>query len=209
MTYLRRTPLRRALSLVLPGAFFLGLMVVLVGCTGRYRAQGYATTTVSAPRMVAVSDGVWVVEGRSEPVFYSDQAYWRYDNGAWYRSSYVDGGFVHVQAGVVPVYVRSIERPRAYVRYRAPARAQVRVVPRTHVRGNVRVQSPRPQVHVRDNRRQGAAVRVRSPEPPRVRVQSPERPRVRVREDRRRGGEVRGRGDVGVRGRVNGQVQVR
>jgi hypothetical protein len=106
-------------------ALLASVAVLAGGCTVGYSANARA-------RMVAVSPGVWVVEDRPDPVFYSDDYYWRYDNGAWYRSSYYDGGFVAVQGGVVPVHVRTIERPRGYVHYQAPPRARVRVAPPHH-----------------------------------------------------------------------------
>jgi hypothetical protein len=140
------------------------IVAALAGCTGAGYA-GYTTTgTVYAektyddpyydtqPTMVPVHGGVWVVEGRSHPVFYSSGAYWRYDNGYWYRSSYVDDGYVRVRAGVVPRPVVRIDRPTRYVRYRAPVRARVRVVPPAHVRGRVDVRRPhddRDRVRVR------------------------------------------------------------
>jgi hypothetical protein len=77
-----------------------------------------------------------VVEDYDEPVFYADGYFWLYRDG-WYRSSNYSGGWVRFQS--VPQVVLRIERPRAYVHYRASAGARVR-------------QGPRGPVSVRDQR---------------------------------------------------------
>ena len=69
-----------------------------------------------APGMEVVAPGVQVISDYDYPVFYSDGFYWRYDGGAWYRSGYYNRGW-----GIaynVPVGVRGISRPEAYVHYR-------------------------------------------------------------------------------------------
>lgn len=55
-----------------------------------------------------------------EPIFYSDNHYWRYSGNVWYRSSVHTRGWVRYQA---PTAVLRIERPSAYVYYRGSARA--------------------------------------------------------------------------------------
>lgn len=95
-------------------------------------------------RVVQVSPGVWVVEDYHTPVFYSDGYYWERRGGFWYRSSYYNGGFVRVGYNVVPYRIRSVRRPRSYVRYRGPRGARYRSV-RAYNRGNRRG-------HVRDRR---------------------------------------------------------
>lgn len=86
-------------------------------------------------RVVQVSPGVWVVEDYHTPVFFSDGYYWERRSGYWYRSSYYNGGFVRVGFNVVPHRIRSVRRPRSYVRYRAPRGARYRSV-RGYNRGN-------------------------------------------------------------------------
>ena len=58
--------------------------------------------------------GVQVVADYDEPVFYSDNFYWRYDSGNWYRSPYYNRAWVSVSAP--PVAVRQIQRPRVQER---------------------------------------------------------------------------------------------
>ncbi len=102
--------------------------------------MGYgATATVSTPELVYVSPGVQVIANYDEPVFYSDNYYWRYNSGIWYRSPYHTRGWVRTYD--VPVAVRRIDRPTAYIRYRGPDRTVVR----DHRR-------PQPAPVVRDNR---------------------------------------------------------
>jgi hypothetical protein len=73
---------------------------------------GYAAP---APAMYYVEPGVSVVAYSDYPVFYSDNYYWRYDGGLWYRSSYYNGGWVVWND--VPYSVRGIDRPYRYARY--------------------------------------------------------------------------------------------
>jgi hypothetical protein len=142
MTHLRR---------IIPIALVTGAFAALSGCTGgfgytatattsTYKPAGYYAETHVQPTMVPVSENVWVVENRPHPVFFSAGAYWRYDSGNWYRSSYVDDGYVQVRT--VPSHLNRINRPTRYIRYRAPQRAGVRVVPRSDIRGTVQVRRP-------------------------------------------------------------------
>ncbi len=147
------------------------------GCVARVRAGGVVTAD---PQLVAVSPGVWVVEDYDEPVFYSNDAYWLYRGGLWYRSDVYYGGWT--RTAVVPVHVRHINRPRSYVRYHGHAGVRRRAVVRDH-RRNERVRSrpaPRRQPAVRDHRRPAPPPRVqtrdhRRPAPP---------PRVQTRDHR-------------------------
>ena len=82
------------------------------GDVGVGYSYGYAAP---APSMYYVSPGVSVVAYSDYPVFYSDNYYWRYDGGLWYRSSYATGGWVTWNN--VPYGVRSIDRPYRYARY--------------------------------------------------------------------------------------------
>jgi hypothetical protein len=104
-------------------AFALAGGVGGTACIGG--AEVRATAVAPAPRLVWIAPGVWVVEHYDRPVFYDGAYYWLYAGG-WYRSDYVDGDFVGVS--VVPPIVLQIHRPHAYVRYRAPRGARVRVI---------------------------------------------------------------------------------
>ena len=98
-----------------------------VGYSGGYRA-GYvapapvyttsATVSVDTyePDLVDVGEGVQVIADYDEPVFYSDNYYWRFNSGSWYRSNVHSGGWTVYND--VPHSVRRIDRPHSYVRYR-------------------------------------------------------------------------------------------
>ncbi|MBS1119209.1 MAG: hypothetical protein H6Q90_1437 [Deltaproteobacteria bacterium] len=73
-------------------------------------------TTYDQPDLVEVSPGVQVIADYDEPVFYSDNFYWRFSGNTWYRSSVHTGGWVVYND--VPYSVRRIDRPTTYVRYR-------------------------------------------------------------------------------------------
>jgi hypothetical protein len=114
------------------------LVIALAGgCT--IRGGFHARST--APSMVLVSPGVYVIEDYNEPVFYSEGAYWRYHSGIWYSSRVHTGGWVRVRT--VPTYVSRIDRPHTYVHYRGSARG--------NARGNARYDRPGVRDH-RDNR---------------------------------------------------------
>ena len=84
--------------------------LAIAGC-----AAGVAYEAPPAgPELVYVSPGVQVIADYDEPVFYSDNFYWRYDRGMWYRSRYHTGGWV---IATPPPAVARIDRPR-YVHYR-------------------------------------------------------------------------------------------
>lgn len=98
----------------------------MAGCTGTGTVRYSAQAQVVTPTMVEVEPGVQVVEDYDQPVFYSDGLYWRYENGAWYRSNYYDRAYV--RGYNVPVQVQRIDRPERYVHYRVrgDVRADVR-----------------------------------------------------------------------------------
>ena len=98
-------------KLALLGSLALGLGT---GCA--VRTRGAVAYTDPAPSLVYVSPGVSVIADYDYPVFYSDNYYWRYDGGLWYRSSSYRGGWV--SSVNVPVSVRRIDRPQAYIRYK-------------------------------------------------------------------------------------------
>lgn len=93
------------------------------GCVASGQAGYTASATVSAPEMVVISPGVQVVANYDEPIFYSDNYYWRYEGGFWLRSRSHSGGFVRYTP---PRAILSIERPSAYIRYRGSASVNTR-----------------------------------------------------------------------------------
>ncbi len=118
------------------------MFAVLAGCTGTGQV-GYSAQ-VTTPNLVYVSPDVQVIADYDEPVFYNESFYWRFSGGVWYRSRYHTRDWVRVEA--VPVAIRRIDRPTAYIRYRGEAR------------GEVRDQRPAPGPVIRDHRDQPAPV---------------------------------------------------
>ena len=110
-------------------SFPVAIALAAGACTGSGTvAATYSTPTyASSPALVEVNPGVYVVEDYPEPVFYTDNFYWRFYGGVWYRSNYYTGGWVVARP---PQTVAYIDRPQRYVRYRAGARE--RVVVRDH-----------------------------------------------------------------------------
>ena len=98
------------------------MFTALTGCMGTGSVQYSAEVT--APELIVISPGVQVIADYNEPVFYSENYYWRYDGGVWFRSNDYRRNWIRVQT--VPVAVRRIDRPTAYVHYRGNARAEVR-----------------------------------------------------------------------------------
>ena len=98
------------------------LFVALVGgCAGS--GQFTYASEARAPDLVVISPGVQVIANLDEPIFYSDNYYWRNQGGFWYRSAYHTRGWARVE--VAPVRIRAIVQPSAYVRYHGEARATV------------------------------------------------------------------------------------
>jgi len=97
-----------------------------------------AQVTVSGPRLVWVSPGVWVVEAYPDAVYFADGFYWRTINGVWHRSPYYDSYFVRVDARVVPRHVVAGYNPRRHVNYRAPREAYVTPIDRRTQRPIIR-----------------------------------------------------------------------
>src|SRR5215831_1076046 len=101
----------------------LGILIfVATGCaaTGEV-GVAYAAP---APDLVYVGPGVQVIADYDYPVFFSNGLYWRYDGGVWYRSRSYAGGWAVTYD--VPVAVRHVDRPAAYVHYHGRAVAQAR-----------------------------------------------------------------------------------
>ena len=94
--------------ILLPALAAIGL----AACYGEGSASyGYST----APSYAYVSPGVSVIADYDYPVFYSDNYYWRWNNGYWYRSPYYDRGWTYTYT--VPEHIRRIDRPWAYRHY--------------------------------------------------------------------------------------------
>jgi hypothetical protein len=74
--------------------------------------------TVEEPELVEVDSapGVQVVYDTDVPVFYSDNFYWRFDGGIWYRSTVHTGGWAVYNDP--PERIRHIDRPTQYSHYR-------------------------------------------------------------------------------------------
>jgi hypothetical protein len=113
------------------------------GCTGT--GQVTYSAGVGPPPLVEISPGVQVIADYDEPVFFSDDFYWRFDGGVWYRSRYHTRDWVRVEAP--PPRIRQIDRPTAYIHYHAGAR----VDGRDH-RGYQPPPPPPPAPVVRDHR---------------------------------------------------------
>ena len=96
------------------------LLVLAVGCVGSGQAGYSASATYTAPELILIEPDIQVVADYDEPVFYTDNYYWRYDNGLWYRSNNHLNGWVQFEA--IPPRLRRIERPTAYVHYHGDAR---------------------------------------------------------------------------------------
>lgn len=85
------------------------------GCAGTVGYSGTVTATTPAPALVYAAPGVQVIADYEEPIFYSDNYYWRYYDGGWYRSSWYTGGWAYASP---PRAVLSINRPYSYRHYR-------------------------------------------------------------------------------------------
>jgi hypothetical protein len=89
-------------------------MAFAAGCAG---TGSYAVTaSVDSPELAYVSPGVYAVADYGEPVFYTDNYYWRWHNGLWYRSHRYNSGWVHYNRP--PRAVVTIREPQRYRHYR-------------------------------------------------------------------------------------------
>lgn len=94
------------------------------GCAVRGGAYTTGYSGSASGELVYVSPGVYAVADYDRPVFYHGDAYWMYQDGAWYQSGYYTGGWVRARA--VPRAVLTIERPRAYIHWRGDGRTRIR-----------------------------------------------------------------------------------
>ena len=97
---------------------FLLQSVVVVGLAAGCAGSGQVTYSADyqAPRLVEISPGVQVIADYDEPIFYSDDYYWRNEGGVWYRSKRHTSGWA--RAELVPPRIQTIERPSMYIHYR-------------------------------------------------------------------------------------------
>jgi hypothetical protein len=94
----------------------LGVMTataLAAGCIGGYSAP--LSSEAYAPDLVYAAPGVQVIADYDQPIFYTDNVYWRYDGGTWYRSSSYDGGW---QYATPPSALVRIDRPSRFAHYR-------------------------------------------------------------------------------------------
>ncbi len=93
-----------------------GLLSAATGCLGTATVSGGGGGYYDAqPDLVEVEPGVQVIVDYDEPIFYSDNYYWRNDGGTWYRSSYYNRGWISASP---PTYVARINSPGRYRHYR-------------------------------------------------------------------------------------------
>jgi hypothetical protein len=122
------------------GQQLLGVLVLVgatcsAGCFVRASARGEAdapVTYTSAPTLVAVGSGVWVVRGSAHAAYYVGDTYWVYRDSTWYRSSTWEGGWVVVEAKVVPSIIVDRDHTK-YVMYQGEATAETRIAPKGDV----------------------------------------------------------------------------
>ena len=142
--------MKRIKPLVIALALAAGSFTAGSGCYGS--TEVVATASVPGPELVWLGSGVWVVADWPYPVYYYDNFYWRNIDGYWYRSSWIDSGYVRV--GIWPRTITRYYRPRRHIYYHAPDR-RVRVAPRSHVRDRrsyIRDRRDRPRSYYRDRR---------------------------------------------------------
>ena len=80
------------------------------------------------PRLVVVEPGIQVVEDHDEEVFFVDNYYWHRRNGHWFRTATHNGGWVAVEAGLVPPRIVAYA-PGRYRHWRGPHTSTVVVNP--------------------------------------------------------------------------------
>jgi hypothetical protein len=81
------------------------------------------------PTLVAIDGSIWVVRDADYPVYYVDDDYWVIRDGVWYRSHAYDGGWVTVEASVVPATIVS-RKHTTYIHFQGSVDAKTRMAPR-------------------------------------------------------------------------------
>ncbi|HEU0033202.1 MAG TPA: hypothetical protein VFQ53_21365 [Kofleriaceae bacterium] len=92
------------------------LSAALAACAGATDVRYGGGVVVRSPDLVTIEPDVYVVADADEPIFYTDNYYWLYRDGGWYRSNTYRGGWVRYYD--TPYRLRRIDQPYAYVRYR-------------------------------------------------------------------------------------------
>jgi len=99
------------------------------GCAARVYGRGRAVYSysapvvfVSAPALVYVEPGVYVVRDYDDAVYYSDGYYWSYRGGVWYHTAHWSSPWSVVGVGYVPRTVAYRDH-RAYAHYHGHAGA--------------------------------------------------------------------------------------
>ena len=118
------------------------LMGLAGGCTGS--GQVSYSGEVQTPELIEINPGVQVVADYDEPIFYSENYYWRNQGGVWYRSQYHTRGWARFDAA--PAAVVHIQTPQAYVHFHGHAGGGA------EVRDHREMAPPPPSPEVRDHR---------------------------------------------------------
>jgi hypothetical protein len=111
----------------------VGTAALSTGCLVNARARATASADAPVvfserPTLVAAGSGVWVVRASARATYYVDDYYWVWGDGAWYRSSTWSGGWVVVEANVVPTVI--VKRDHTlYVNYSGEANAATKPAP--------------------------------------------------------------------------------
>ena len=100
-------------------SFALALLAsaAFAGCTGKGEVEYSGDVHVASADLVTIEPGIQVVADADQPLFYVDGSYYMLHDGIWLRSSSYRGGFARVDH--VPRRLRDLDRPQAYVHYRA------------------------------------------------------------------------------------------
>jgi hypothetical protein len=111
----------------------VGVAALGAGCVVHGEAGGGAEATApvvfsSPPTLVAIDGSIWVVQDSDYPVYYVGDDYWVIRDRVWYRSHTYDGGWVVVDASVVPGTIVT-RNHTMYVHFRGSATAKIRTAP--------------------------------------------------------------------------------
>ena len=113
-------------------ALLFALVTAAGPLTGCYvETPVYTTTTVPPASLAYVAPGVEVVTNWGYPAFFTDNFYWYFDGGVWYRAAYLGGPRVRVD--VVPPVIARLPRPEGYAHYVPPRTVAVRSAPRVAI----------------------------------------------------------------------------
>lgn len=103
------------------------------GCMVHARGSASATADApvefsSRPTLVAIGGGAWAVRASAHATYYVGDTYWVYRDGVWYRSGTWEGGWVVVEANVVPRVIVT-RNHTAFVYFQGGAGAQTMDAP--------------------------------------------------------------------------------